>query len=202
MRLTPILAASLAFPALATAQIIASYPPPSGGGISRASQLWQDPGPNGNDLDGDAVCWTDFTLTAPASINHIEWWGTGAAELGFQIEIWTQDPNTIAYQPIGVFFYGGDHTVRPTARFRTTAYTTTQGPGAILHHTLELATPIVLPANTPDNVRWFIAIIGLTHQPYVNWNWSQSTAGNHTYQFVRGRAPQFISLGDGRALLL
>jgi len=202
MRLVTILAATFAVPAVASAQIIASYQPVGGGGVSRASQLWQDPGPNGNDLDGDAVCWTDFTLAVPKSINHIEWWGTGASELGFQVEFWPQDPNTIAFQPIGLFYYGGDHTVQPTARFRTTAHTTTPGPGGVLHHSLDLATPISLSANDPSNVRWFIAIIGLTHQPYVNWNWSQSSAGNHTFQFLRGNEPQFRTLGDGRALVL
>src|SRR4051794_22936819 len=60
----------------ARADVITSQQPVSGGGTARWSQLWQDPGPNGNDLDGDAVCWEDFTLSAPASINHIEWWGT------------------------------------------------------------------------------------------------------------------------------
>ncbi len=151
MRLVPMIAVTLALPTLASAQIIASYQPVSGGGVSRASQLWQDPGPNGNDLDGDAVCWTEFVLTAPASINHIEWWGTGASELGFQIEFWPQDPNTIAYQPLGVFYYGGNHNIRPTARFQTTSYTTTAGPGGILHHSLDLATPVLLPPNDAGN---------------------------------------------------
>ncbi|MGE3108912.1 MAG: GC-type dockerin domain-anchored protein [Phycisphaerales bacterium] len=191
-----------AAPSLALAQTFASYQPVSGGGVARWSQLWQDPGPNGNDLDGDAVCWTEFVLASPASINHIEWWGTGACELGFRIEFWPQDPGTVAYQPLGVFYYGGNHNVHRTAGFDTTAYTTTPGPGGILHHSLDLATPVALPANDAANPRWFIAIIGLTHQAYVPWNWSQSTAGNHTFQFIRGEGPQFRALGDGRAVVI
>ena len=70
----------------AWAAVLVSQQPVNGGGISRSSQLWQDPGPGGNNLDGDAICWEDFTLAAPASINHMEWWGTGASELGFRIE--------------------------------------------------------------------------------------------------------------------
>jgi hypothetical protein len=171
--------------------------------MSRWSQLWQDPGPNGNDLDGDAVCWEDFTLSQTTAINHIEWWGTGACELGFRIEFWKQDPGTIAYQPWGVFYYGGNHSITPEARFDTTAFTTSPGPGGISHYSLDLATPISLPANTQVNPRWFIAIIGLTHQVYAKWNWAQGTGGStRTFQFIRGEGPQFRVLGEGRALVL
>ncbi len=188
-------------PALAQT-VLVNQTPVSGGGVSRSSQLWQDPGPNGNDLDSDAVCWADFTLTSAATIDHMEWWGTGACELGFRIEFWRQDPNTIAYQPLGVFYYGGDHTVQPERRFDTTSYTTTAGPGGISHYSLDLTSPVTLAANDASNVRWFVAIIGLTHQAYVPWNWAQGTGGTgHTYQFVRG-LHTFRSLGEGRALLL
>jgi len=181
--------------------VLVSQTPVSGGGVSRWSQLWQDPGPNGNDLDGDSVCWADFTLTEAATINHMEWWGIGACELGFRIEFWRQDPNTIAYQPIGVFYYGGDHSVLPQARFDTNAMTVTAGPGGINHYSLDLATPVTLAANSPSNVRWFVAIIGLTHQAYQTWNWAQGNGpGLGTYQFIRGMP--FRSLGDRRAFLL
>jgi hypothetical protein len=187
--------------AWSAADVIVSQQPVAGGGVSRWSQLWQDPGPNGNDLDGDSVCWADFTLTAPASLNHIEWWGAGACELGFRIEIWKQDPGTIAYQPLGVFYYGGNHSITPEFRFDTTTATTSPGPGGIVHYALDLPTPISLPANSQTNPRWFIAIIGLTHQAYYTWNWAQGTGGsNHTFQFIRGEGPQFRILPEGRAL--
>lgn len=186
-------------PALAQTTVV-SQPPVSGGGISRWSQLWQDPGPNGNDLDGDAVCFADFTLTSPATIDHLEWWGNGACELGFRIEFWRQDPNTIAYQPMGVFYYGGNDSVQPEAR-RNIVPVTAPGPGGLTHYSVDLASPVSLPANSPSNVRWFVAIIGLTHQAYQTWNWAQSTTGsNRTFQFIRGMP--FRSLGDGRAMLL
>ena len=189
--------------ASSSAQVFVSQPPVSGGGVSRWSQLWQDPGPNGNNLDGDSVCWEDFTLSAPAAINHIEWWGTGACELGFRIEFWKQDPGTVAYQPFGVFYYGGNESIHPEAEFDTTAFTTTPGPGAINHYSLDLNTPLSLPANTAINPRWFIAIIGLTHQAYYTWNWSQGTGGStRTFQFIRGSGPQFRLLSEGRALVL
>ena len=38
-----------------SADLVVNHPAVAGGGVSRDSQLWQDPGPNGNDLDGDAV---------------------------------------------------------------------------------------------------------------------------------------------------
>jgi hypothetical protein len=185
---------------------IVSYPPVSGGGVMRWSQLWQDPGPGGNDLDGDAVSWADFTLSQPSSINHIEWWGNGACELGFKIEFWRQDPNTIAYQPLGVFYYGveGEPIVEPEPPgFILATPTALPGPGGLTHYVYDLATPVSLAANDAANPRWFVGIIGLTHQAYVQWNWAQgTTATHHTFQFVRGDGNQFRSLGDGRALLL
>ncbi len=194
--------ASLATAAGASGVTVCNQQPVSGGGVARSSQLWQDPGPNGNDLNSDAVCWADFTIAAPTSIERIEWWGTGAAELGFRIEFWPQDPGTIAYQPYGVFYYGGNDSIEPTARFDTTSYSTEPGPGGILHHVINLTTPVMLSANDPGNPRWFIAIIGLTRQVYATWNWSQGTGTGHTFQFNRGEGPRFRSLGDGRALVL
>jgi len=183
-----------------------SYPPVSGGGVFRWSQLWQDPGPGGNDLDGDAVSWADFTLSQPASINHIEWWGKGACELGFKIEFWRQEPGTIAYQPLGVFYYGveGEPIVEPEPPgFIFATPTATPRPDGFSHYVYDLPTPVSLAANDAANPRWFVGIIGLTHQAYVQWNWAQgTTATHHTFQFVRGDGNQFRSLGDGRALLL
>lgn len=189
--------------ASAAAEIICDQQPAANGGVVRWSQLWQDPGPNGNDLNGDSVCFADVTLDVPKSISHLEWWGSGACELGFQIEVWKQDPGTIAYQPYGVFYYGGNDSIEPEARFRTTAHTATPVAGGLTHYALDLQAPIALAANTPTNPRWFICVIGLTHQAYATWNWAQGTGGSsRTYQFVRGEGPMFRSLGDGRALVV
>jgi hypothetical protein len=180
----------------------------AGGGTSRWSQLWQDPGPNGNDLDGDSVCFADFSLTWPASIENLEWWGGGACELGFQIEIWKQDPGTVAYQPLGLFYYGGDHTVRPEARFSVTPadYSTATEAG-LTHFTLDLSTPIQLAANNAANPRWFLCVIGLTQQAYHTFNWAQGSAAvPQTFQFIRGgtsgSGPLFRRLGDARSLFV
>jgi hypothetical protein len=196
------IAATLAVAATAFADNFVTQLP--GSGTMRGSQLWQDPGPNGNDLDGDSVCFEDFTLSAPKAINHIEWWGTGACELGFRVEFWKQDPGTIAYQPIAVFYYGqGANPPSPDAHFDTTAFTTSSGPNGTTHYTLDLASPVVLPANTATNPRWFIAVIGLTAQPYAPWNWAQGNGGSvKTYQFIRGSGAIFRVLGEGRALVL
>ena len=184
---------------------IVSYPPVSGGGVFRWSQLWQDPGPGGNDLNGDAVSWADFTLSQPASINHVEWWGKGASEVGFKIEFWRQDPGTIAYQPLGVFYYGveGEPIVEPEPPgFIFATPTSTPRPDGISHYVYDLPTPISLAANDAPNPRWFVGIVGLTHQAYYQWNWAQATTTAHTFQFVRGDGNQFRALGDGRALVL
>jgi hypothetical protein len=195
--------AALAMPSVALATVLVSQQPVAG--VGRWSQLWQDPSGQGNDLDGDAVCWEDFTLGAQTSINHLEWWGAGACELGFRIQIWKQDPGTIAYQPIGVFYYGGNPNVRPEVTFDTTAFTTSPGPSGLTHYVLNLGTPIVLAANDSANPRWFIAIIGLTQQAYYTWNWAQGTGGStRTFQFIRGGTAGggnlFTILQEGRAL--
>ena len=201
------LLASVSLPCAALATVISNQQPVSGGGVARWSQLWQDPSPAGNDLDGDSVCWEDFTLAGPASINHIEWWGTGACELGFRVQIWKQDPGTIAYQPYGVFYYGGDPTAHPQASFDTNAAVISPGPGGINHYVLDLASPINLAANDNVNPRWFISIIGLTQQAYYTWNWAQGTGGSsRSFQFIRGGSPAggslFQSLPEGRALVI
>jgi hypothetical protein len=188
---------------VARADVFVNQVPVSGGGVMRSSQLWQDPGPDENDLASDAVCWQDFTVSEATTIDHIEWWGNGACELGFRIEIWKQDPGTIAYQPYGLFFYGGVETAEPLISFDTTAHTVSAGPGGLTHYSLDLATPIVVPANSTINPRWFIDIVGLTAQPWMEWKWSKGTGGStKSYQFLRGDGPLFWSLPEGRALVL
>ena len=141
------------------------------------------------------------------------WWGTGACELGFRIEFWRQDPNTIAYQPLAVWYYGyygqGNPPVNPEPGSipHTTAYVATPGPGGITHYVLDLPTPVTLAANNAANPRWFIGIIGLTAQAYYSWNWAQGLGGStHTYQFIRGGTAGggdlFWALPEGRALVL
>lgn len=218
MRSTVRAAAALALAALAVlpasraaAQLPIVQSPVPGGGVLRASQLWQDPHGD-DDLDGDAVLWDDFVLARPTSIGHVEWWGTGASELGFQLEIWRQDPNTIAFQPLGVFYYGhhgaGEPPVRPEAMLRRPldAITTTVGGDGMTHYVLDLATPLTLAANDATNPRWFIGIVGLTAQPYAQWQWAQGTGGHGgTFQFVRGGydgGDMFRRFGNDHALVL
>lgn len=190
--------------AAASAGILVDQPPVVGGTM-RDSHLWRDPGPNEDDSDLDTVCWTDFTLTAPRTIDHIEWWGSGVCEVGFRIEIWRQDPNTIAYQPLGFFYYGGGIPEPvPTVMFETSAFTQTAGPGGLTHYTLQVPTPFTLPANTPENVRWFIGIVGLSHQYAAAWKWARGSGGsNTTARWLHGSGgPVFQVLGEGRALVI
>ncbi len=198
-----LLASASLTPGVALADVLVNQQPVSGGGVMRSSQLWQDPGPDGNDLDGDAVCWQDFVFSQPKSINRIEWWGNGACELGFRIEIWKQDPGTIAYQPYAIWYYGGVETAEPLISFDTTSYTTSPGPGGLTHYVLNLPTPISVPANTPTNPRWFMGVTGLTHQPYVTWNWAKGTGGStKSYQFIRASGYIFWALPEGRAIVI
>lgn len=186
----------------AVGETLVSYAPIVGGTM-RPSQLWQDPSGKGNDLDGDAVLWTDFTVAESTPITHLEWWGTGACELGFRIEIWKQDPGTIAYQPYGIFYYGGVESAEPLVTFDTTDYAQLGGPGGLIHYVLDLDAPILVPANTTVNPRWFINIVGLTAQPYAQWKWARGADPTPScYQFIRGEGPMFWPLGEGRAIVI
>jgi hypothetical protein len=190
--------------ATSSAATLVSQAPVDGGGVSRWSQLWQDPGPNGNDLDSDAICWEDFNAPWPVTIQRLEWWGVGACELGFQIEFWKQDPGTIAYQPWAVHEFGGG-VARPESRFTVAPdqLVIAAGPGGLFHYMTDLVSPVSLPANNATNRRWFVGIIGLTHQAYYPWNWAQGTGGSTTtYQFLRADGRTFRPLPEGRALLM
>lgn len=204
----PMLAVAAITATLALHQVVAAgtivNSQPVVGGTMRESHLWVDPGPDENDSDLDAVTWTDFTITTPKTINHLEWWGTGTAELGFRIEIWKQDPNTIAYQPLGFFFYGGSFPEPiPEAMFETNEVVITAGPGGMLHYSLEVPVPFTLAANTPVNPRWFIGVIGRSHEWLANWKWARGTGGsNKTARWIHGEGPTFQVIGEGRALVV
>ncbi len=194
---------AVALSSSAVADVFVNQVPVSGGGVMRSSQLWQDPSPNEDDLASDAVVWQDFIVNQLTPLTRIEWWGSGASELGFRIEIWKQDPGTIAYQPYGFWFYGGVESAEPLITFDTTAYTVGAGPGGLKHYVLNLNTPIMVPANGGVNPRWFIDIVGLTAIPWAEWKWAKGTGGsNKSYQFLRGDGPIFWALPEGRALLL
>lgn len=197
-------ASTLFIGVIAVADIFVNQQPVVGGTM-RESHLWKDPGPDGNDSDLDTICWTDFTLNSPTTIDHIEWWGTGLTEVGFRVEIWKQDPNTIAYQPLGFFYYGGANPPPvPTVMFETNAIATSVGPGGLTHYTLEVSTPFTLPANTPENVRWFIGVVGLSQQYSASWKWARGSGGsNATARWMHGSGgPVFQILGEGRALVI
>lgn len=186
---------------LAQNDIISLQTPAPGGGIMRWSKLWVDPSGQGNDLDGDAICYADFVLRGPATLRQLEWWGKVVPDQGFQLEFWRQDPGTIAYQPLAVFRSQG---ALPEAEFVVTSFTSEPDPSGTVHYSVNLPTPVVLAANTPANPRWFVAVIGLTSIPYWEWTWAQGLGGsNATFQFIRGYAgggDRFFLLGDGRAM--
>ncbi|MCW5941631.1 MAG: PEP-CTERM sorting domain-containing protein [Fimbriimonadaceae bacterium] len=194
--LRSMLGSALLAVSLAHAQVYVTQPPVAGGGVMRWSQLWVDPSGNGNDLDSDAICYEGFVLAAPATIRHLDWWGTGASELGFQIEFWKQDPGTVAYQPWAVF---RDVGALPEAAFTLTNIQTT-AEGSITKYSVDLPTPVDLAANHAGNPRWFVAVIGKTGQPFATWNWAQSLAATGTFWWVRADGNNFHMLGDARAV--
>lgn len=195
VRLIPLIAAGLFTGSAALADTFCNQTPPNGGGTMRWSTLWQDP--NGdNDSDSDAICYEDFVLANPVSINHLEWWGSGPCELGFQIEFWKQDPGTIAYQPYAVF---RDVGAQPEQAYVVTNPTTTSEYG-ITKYSVYLPTPTNLAANNSSNPRWFIAIIALT-SAYYDWSWARGLGGStRTFWWYRADGNSFHLLGEGRAM--
>lgn len=177
--------------------------PATNGGTYRWSKLWVDPAGQ-NDLDGDAICYEDFVLANDSTIDHMEWWGDHNPNKGFQIEFWKQDPGTIAYQPYAVFRNAG---ANPEASFVINDYTAGSDPSGTVHFTWDLPDPVSLAANNAGNPRWFVAIIGLTDVPYLEWNWAQGLGGSHnTFQWIRGGneggGDSYRVLGEGRAMVL
>lgn len=198
------MAFALALVAGAAADVFSSQLPPNYGGTLRWSKLWIDPN-GGNDLDGDAICYEDFVLRSRSKITQIEWWGDSNPNKGFQIEFWRQDPNTIAYQPLGVFRGQG---ALPEADFVVQDYTFTYDSFShTYHYFLTLPTPVELAANAGNNPRWFLAVIGRTDVPYLEWNWAQGLGGsNRTFQFIRGGneggGDLYRVVGEGRAMIV
>lgn len=183
---------------------------PVNNGTTRVSKLWVDPGPDGNNLDGDGICYEDIVLSQVTSIHHMEWWGKmdpgygNAPNLGFQIEFWKQDPGTSAYQPFGVFREQG---ALPEYMFTTTGFTIASDASGTNHYSLDLLSPITLSANSASNPRWFVSVIGLTDVAYLSWYWAQGVDNaNKSYQFVRAGSPHggdlYTELAEGRAVLL
>jgi hypothetical protein len=189
---------------ISQADTMSNQPPASGGGTMRWSKLWVDPSGQGNDLDGDAICYEDFVLTNAAQINHLEWWGDGPPNHGFQIEFWKQDPGTIAYQPYAVFRSLG---AQPEKSYTITSYSAVGDPTGTTHYSVNLPTPVTLAANNSSNPRWFVAIIALTDVAYLEWNWAQGIGGSsHTFQFIRGGSPAggdwYVVLPEGRSMIV
>lgn len=214
IRLAGALALALGGGAWASAAELASQAPVDGFAVSRWSKLWQDPD---NDLDGDAVTWQDFQLSAPASIDRLEWWGywdPGANPLGFTVEVWRQDPSYFGYRPEGWDAYVGDSDKQPVASLQLPpgrvsvelapgGHETWQGPVTLMHYTVELSRPIELAANDAANPRWFIDIVGLTDTPWAEWNWWQGSGPSHnSFQFIRGDGYTFWTLPEARAIRL
>ena len=87
--------------------------------------------------------------------------------------------------------------------FETNAVTVTAGPGGLLHYTLEVPTPFTLAANTTQNPRWFIGVVGLSNQWLANWSWARGVGGsNKTARWIHGEGPAFQVIGEGRALIV
>lgn len=189
---------SLLFAQLANAQVtLINQPPLANGGVFRSSQLWVDPGPNGNDLDTDAISYSGFVLPQTSTITRVDWWGKGVHEIGFHLEFWRQDPGTVAYQPLGVFRDAG---ASPDA-FRFVTQYQTEAVGSFFHHWVDLAQPVTLAGNDSSNPRWFLSVIARTSVVNQTWDWAQGTNGTGTFYWIRG-AHMFFSVGDPRAFML
>jgi hypothetical protein len=145
-----------------------SQPPGSPPGGTIPSQMWVDPTQQ-NDSEIDSVAYDEFVLSQGTTLTHLEWWGDAAPTLGFTIEFWNQDTNTIAVQPDLTQFYGH----APLAQEIVTAFVQESVSGGQYHFAYELTTPISLSANS----RYFVAIHGNTPGYWDTWGWAQSQSG-------------------------
>ncbi len=179
----------LTTPLLAQSGPAYTQPTAPNGGILRPSQMWIDP-TGQNDLDSDAQAWEDFQLTQTTSITTIRWWGDAAPALGFEIQFWNQDPNTIAVQP--------DLFTGPFSHHVYTSFTQTPITATLYQFDLQLAAPVTFQANT----RYFISILGQQPIAFAYWNWASSLTGpNGTFWWQRG-LHMYFHLGESRAVAL
>lgn len=187
---TRVVVASFLAASAAAQSFVYVQPTTSGGGVRRASQLWIDP-TGQNDSDNDAIAWEDFQLPQDTIITHLRWAGDAAPSLGWEIEFFHQDPNTIAVQP-DMFAAGSG----PIGSEVVTNFSTTPLGGTLYEFQAQLARPIFVHANT----RYFVSIVGRVPQPFLAWNWAQTSSGpNGTFWWQRG-AHMYFHLGDSRAL--
>lgn len=183
----------------ARANTFSNQQPATNGGITRWSTLWVDP-TGQNDLDSDSMCFEDFLLSGPAQINHLEWWGDSIPNKGFQLEVWKQDPGTVAYQPYAVWRGAGG---LPNWHKTITIFNSSWDSRGMYHFTYDLTTPFNLAANDSTNPRWFLAVIGLTDVAFLEWNWSQGLGGStQTMQWIRGGGNRWYHLAEGRAMVI
>lgn len=166
------------------------------------SQFWYDPTQQ-NNLDSDAAAYDGFTLTKATTITHVEWWGDGAASIGFFIEFYNQDTNTIAYQPDLTQFYGH----QPLASETVTNDTVTGIGNGLYHYSAALAAPVTLAANTTQMPRYFFSVVDSMPTAYATWGWAQGTNGDGAtfyYQLAGSPAggPYYTLRHSDRAFLL
>ena len=132
----------LALPSITSGAVLVSQSPVSGGGVSRSSQLWQDPGPGGNDLDSDAVCWQDFTLTHCNSDQSHRVVGNRRQRAWIPnrvLETRSQDNRLSTFGTI-LLWRGPYHPSRATG-LHSDPPTGSAGPGGLTHYVVDLAAP-------------------------------------------------------------
>jgi len=190
----PAVAASLLCASIALGQVpVYDQPLFSGGGTLRPSQLWQDPfGQNDSDLD--AIAYEDFKLTQNATLTHVQWIGEPAPSLGFHIAFYPQDPNTISLQPDIFRPEGG-----PISEHNYPVVSQTPVGNGLYRIEAELFQPQPLLADT----QYFISIIGLTPQPFLQWRWAQGIGpATGTFYWQRADGGRYSRLPEDRAVTL
>ena len=166
MRLTIFLWLFTASEALGSAIFMQFPSSPPGGGIP--SQQWYDPSGQ-NNLDSDAIAYDDFVLTEAKTITRVDWWGEAGPSVGFFVEFYNQDPNTVACQPDLVQFHGDS----PIATELVTNFTQTLVGNSIYQFSADLANPVTLDANTSANPRYFFSVSDSMPLAYYTWAWAQ-----------------------------
>jgi hypothetical protein len=186
-----LVAAALAAPAAAEVAPVFSQTMAPGGGILRTSSFWADPSKQ-NDSDSDSLAWAKFTLEHTTTITRVRWWGQAPPASGFELSFWEQDPNTVAVQPHIVGEGSG-----PISEQLFASVSAIPAGGGLYQFTVDLPEPVTVTGGE----RYFLAVKGLTPQPFITWSWAQGVGTGSTFWWSRG-AHMFFNLGEARAMEL
>ncbi|MCY3003656.1 MAG: hypothetical protein NTV21_17810 [Planctomycetota bacterium] len=185
----------LALASTAAAQTsLYQQPATPGGGNHYKSTVWIHT--SGADFENDAIAWDDFELPTDQLVTRVRWTGTDSLAMGFQIEIYHEDPlSSVADPDLAV-------SDQPPISSQTVAsYSQVQvfsGAYSLYEYEADLPTPIFCAANT----RYHLSIFARAPTTAINWSWSQSPVGSNGATWWHRAFGTYYNITDNRAFEL